>query len=171
MTRSTLRNSVAVAVALAADGFAVACLAALPTGQPAGHELSHAVPFELGATRLNGGDDITIESVTGTGDKMAVGNLYVIQGTYKLASQESATLLASVTADSRTRGADRAIPQLKTQSVTVKQGQGRFSLILYMPYDGYPHVSLYPVRGESFANAYFGTGNSVLKTPWWGGAK
>ena len=56
----------------------------------------------------------------------------------------------------------------------LEQGDGRFSLILYMPYDGNPHVSLYPAhpaRGESFANVYLGTGDSVLKKGWWDRAR
>lgn len=51
--------------------------------------------------------------------------------------------------------------------MTVNQGEGRFSLILYVAYEGNPHVSFYPDAGESFANVYFGAGESILKLGWW----
>jgi beta-lactamase regulating signal transducer with metallopeptidase domain len=130
-----------------------------------GYDLSHIVPFEVGASRLRNGDSITIVDVTGTSDRMTAGNMYVIKGTYKLASKEQATLLASVTASKR--GDGQGVPTQKTQSVTVDQGNGHFTLILYMAYDGNPHISFYPAEGESFANVYFGTGDSVLKQGWW----
>jgi hypothetical protein len=130
-----------------------------------GYDLSHIVPFEVGASRLRDGDSITIVEVTGTSDRMTAGNMYVIKGTYKLASKEHATLLASVTASKRGEG--QGVQTQKTQSVTVDQRNGHFSLILYMGYDGNPHISFYPEEGESFANVYFGTGDSVLKRGWW----
>ena len=134
-----------------------------------GYDLSHIVPFEVGASRLRDGDSITIVEVTGTSDRMTAGNMYVIKGTYKLASKEHATLLASVTATKRADG--QGVPTQKTQSVMLDRGNGRFSLILYMGYDGNPHVSFYPAEGESFANVYFGTGDSVLKRGWWDKSK
>jgi hypothetical protein len=51
--------------------------------------------------------------------------------------------------------------------VLVDQGDGHYSLILYMAYDGNPHVSFYSDGGESFANVYFGSGESLLKRGWW----
>ena len=142
-------------------------LAALqhPPIPSSGYDLSHIVPFEVGASRLRDGDSITIVEVTGTSDRMTAGNMYMIRGTYKLASKEHATLLASVTANKRGEG--QGVPTQKTQSVTVDQGNGHFSLILYMAYDGNPHISFYPAEGESFANVYFGTGGSVLRRGWW----
>jgi hypothetical protein len=141
------------------------CVIAAPPDSSTGHDLSRAVTFEVGATRLGNGDTITIESVTGTSDKMSAGNMYVIKGAYVLASKEHATLLASVTANSPKQVQDA--PTQRTQSVQVDRGSGHFSLILYMWHGGSPHVSFYPAGGESFANLYFGTGNSVLKRGWW----
>ena len=146
-------------------------LAALrhPPMPGSGYDLSHIVPFEVGASRLRDGDSITVVEVTGTSEKMTAGNMYVIRGTYKLASQEHATLLASVTATRQEEG--QRVPNQKTQSVMVDQGNGHFSLILYMAYEGNPHISFYPAEGESFANVYFGTGDSVLKRGWWDESK
>jgi hypothetical protein len=160
-----LWKRVAIAALLVAGGISLVGVAASPATSRAGYDLSHAVTFEVGATRLRDGDSITIDEVTGTSEKMSAGNTYVIKGTYKLASQKSATLLTSVTADQPKQG--RGAPIQRTQSVLVDQGDGHFSLILYMAYGGNPHISFYGADGESFANLYFGTGDSVLKRGWW----
>jgi hypothetical protein len=166
MSRSNPSKRIAIAALLVAGGNSLVGFAASPTTSRAGYELSHAVNFEIGASRLRDGDNITIDEVTGTSEKMSAGNTYVIKGTYKLASQKSATLLASVTGDQPKQG--RGVPTQRTQSVLVNQGDGQFSLILYIPYDGKPHVSFYPADGgQSFASLYFGTGDSTLKRGWW----
>jgi beta-lactamase regulating signal transducer with metallopeptidase domain len=130
------------------------------------NELSRAVHFEIGRTRLRDGDKITIEEVSGTSDTMTEGNMYVVKGTYKLTSAERATLAAYTTADAKdTRAMQmQAIPDMKTQRAVVNKGEGRFKLIFYMWYNGNPHVSFYPAEGGSdFGGVYFGTGDSVLK--------
>jgi hypothetical protein len=164
MCNSKRRADVAIAAFIIAAGLALVGRAATPTSR-VGYDLSHVVRFEAGASRLRDGDSITIEEVAGTSDSMTAGNTYVIKGTYKLASRKHATLLASVTANRPQQGLN--VPTQKTQSVLVDQGDGRFSLILYMRYQGNPHVSFYSADGESFANLYFGTGNSLLKRGWW----
>jgi len=169
MFQLELREVAMVVVSLVVAALLTCAIAAPPS--PQGYDLSHAVCFDVGATRLPCGDSITIDEVVGTSDKMTAGNSYVVKGTYKLASQEHATLLASVTANNPTRGEGRNVPTQRTQQVTLDKGDGRFSLVLYMPYDGNPHVSLYPAEGESFANVYFGTGDSVLRRGWWERAK
>jgi WD40 repeat protein len=125
--------------------------------------LSHRVPFELGATLLAGGDQITIDEVRGTADSMKAGNRYEIKGTYRLASRDKAMLAVYVTGE----GKD-ATDRQPSDAPTVERGEGRFSLVLHMSYDGKPHVSFYPVDGgEGFGHVYFGTGDSVLKRGWW----
>jgi len=141
------------------------CATAAPPQTTAGYDLSHAVRFDIGATRLLDGDSITIDEIRGTSEKISVGNIYVIKGSYKLASQKRATLLASVTANQPKQGL--GVPTQRTQSVMVDQGEGRFSLILYVAYEGNPHVSFYSDAGGSFANVYFGAGESLLKLGWW----
>jgi hypothetical protein len=153
--------------------------------------LSHRVPFEVGATWVQGGDRITIEEVRGTADSIKVGNLYEISGTYRLASLGKATLSASITDD----GTDAALRDLfpasssagnplrvpvravPTQergsmtSMTAERGEGRFRLLLYIGHEGKPHISFYPEGGgDGFGHVYFGTGDSVLKKGWWEGA-
>ena len=53
-----------------------------------GYDFSHKVDFKVGATQLDGGDEITIEEVYGTSDEISAGNMYIIRGTYRLRSQE-----------------------------------------------------------------------------------
>jgi hypothetical protein len=90
----------AVVILLVGGGLTFVCVvAAPPETTAAGYELSHVVRFEAGATRLRGGDSITVDEIDGTSDKLASGNTYVIKGTYKLASRKHARLLASVTAN------------------------------------------------------------------------
>jgi hypothetical protein len=165
MSSLKLWKGAAIAASLVGGGLSLVGVAASPATSKSGYELSHPVPFEVGATRLRDGDSITVEEVTGTSEKMSAGNTYVIKGSFKLASQKRATLLASVTANRPKQGP--GVPTQRTQSVLVDQGDGHFSLILYMAYDGNPHVGFYPADGESFANLYFGTGDSVLKRGWW----
>jgi hypothetical protein len=129
------------------------------------HEFPHSVRFEQGATRFADGDEITILETRGTTDTFAVGNLYWIKGTYKLASRERAMLAAYVTATDVGQG---KCETMKVQSVVIDKGEGTFTLFLPMSYRGCPHVSFYPAEGgEGFGGAYFGTGDSVLKQ-WWG---
>ena len=128
-------------------------------------DFPYAIQFEQGATRFLDGDKITILEVRGTADKFAVGDIYLIKGTYTLGSHDRAKLAASITAVDAANG--RSTP-LKVQSTIVNQGNGTFTLYLPMPCRGLPHVSFYPADGGSdFGGNYFGTGDSVLKR-WWG---
>jgi hypothetical protein len=137
---------------------------------PAAGGFSHIVPFELGATNLRGGDQIVIDEVRGTADTIKAGNVYEIKGTYKLASQSKAMLAAFVTdygADPRAKQR-RGVPYQKIQTTIVERGEGKFSLILYIEYEGKPHLSFYPESGgDGLGGVYFGTGESVLRKGWW----
>ncbi len=127
--------------------------------------LPTAVRFEQGATNFVSGDRITITEVRGTADRFAPGNLYMIKGTYTLASHHQAMLAAYVTAKDAENG--RGASQ-RSQMTNVNRGQGTFTLFLPMSCRGWPHVSFYPDGGgESFGGNYFGTDDSVLKR-WWG---
>jgi beta-lactamase regulating signal transducer with metallopeptidase domain len=153
-----------IAVALLSAAFVLTCWAASPSPRELGHYLSHVVDFEIGATKLREGDQIVIEKVEGTSSKMEAGNVYVVQGTYRLASELRASLSVFVTGS----GENNPTPIQKTQTMLVDQGEGRFSLIFYMWNNGKPHVSFYPAEGgSSFASVYFGTGESLLEHGWW----
>ncbi len=128
-------------------------------------EFPHVVPFERGVTEFLNGDKITITEIRGTAKTFAPGNSYKINGTYTLASHNSAMLAAYTTAMDAENGTG---PTSKTQSVIVNQGTGTFTLVLPMSCRGWPHLSFYPTdSGQGFGANYFGTGDSVLKR-WWG---
>jgi hypothetical protein len=121
-----------------------------------------AVPFEAGASQFDPGDRITIAEVRGTAADMA-GGIYHVSGTYTLASRDSATLAASVTARD---AADGKGPWNAAQRMTIKKGSGTFTLLLPVSIRGWPHVSFYG-KDDAFGGVYFGTGDTVLRK-WWG---
>ena len=123
--------------------------------------LPYVVQFEQGATKFEEGDDISILEIRGTAKEFVPGHIYWIKGTYKLNSQDSAMLAAYTTARHAKDG--KSTP-LKVQSINIKKGEGTFTLILPMKYEGWPHISFY--NGQGFGGNYFGTGESVLKK-WW----
>jgi RNA polymerase sigma factor (sigma-70 family) len=134
-----------------------------PAAQSSPNDMSHVVQFEVGATYLLKDDDIVIEQIHGTSDKIEPGNLYEIKGTYKLASHDKA-MLAAFTTSSKGQG----IPTQKTQTMMIDKGTGHFTVLQYIWYDGNPHISFYPADGgSSFAAVYFGTGPTLLKHMTW----
>jgi WD40 repeat protein len=158
-------------------------------GRPGAGDFVHRVPFEIGATLLQNGDQINIEEVRGTATTIKAGNMYEVKGTYRLASQPKATLSVYITEDGEAKtGRFKAtgplvlpsdplarmferIPTLEGQLMPVERGEGRFRLVFHMSYDGKPHVSFYGEKEAGFAHVYFGTGDSVLKNGWWKAAE
>lgn len=156
----------ALATAFAGGGWMLSCFGAQPTDHDVGYDLSRTVRFETGAKQMHNGDDITITDVHGTSDTMTAGNIYVIRGTYRLASEKKATLAAFVTESASDPDLKQMqeIPVQRTQTLALDEGNGKFKLVLYLWYNGNPHVSFYPAGGgNSFGGVYFGTGASVLK--------
>jgi beta-lactamase regulating signal transducer with metallopeptidase domain len=165
MTRLRTWRIAAVAASFVAGGSVLACLAAPDASRDAGYDVSHIVNFEVGRTEFRDGDKITVEEVHGTSDKISAGNLYIVKGSYRLASEKSAMLAAFVTGDSRDPKAMelQSVPTQRTQTMTIDQGSGRFTLIVYLWYEGNPHISFYPAAGgNSFGGVYFGTGASTF---------
>ncbi len=132
----------------------------------AGYDFSQKVDFQVGATQLGDGDSITIEEVYGTSSEITVGNMYVVKGTYRLGSGETASLAVHNTTSGPSGYG--TIPTQRTQTMMIHRGEGRFSLLFYMWDKGNPHVAFYPAHGgSSVANVYFGTGESLLVRGWW----
>jgi hypothetical protein len=124
-------------------------------------DFPYTVSFKQGETKFVESDKISITEVRGTDPTLAVGNIYVIRGTYKLASHDRAMLCASVTAIDAENG---RCTGLKVQNAVVPRGSGTFTLYLPMSYRGWPHVSFYPADGgEGFGGTYFGIGDSLHK--------
>ena len=165
MTRLKSKTTVSIAMGFIGGALLLSCFAATPvTPSDSSNDLSHVVHFALGTTYLQYGDSITINEVRGTSDVLTAGNIYQVKGTYKLASRDKALLATFVTTSGQ--HSDTPTPILRTQKMTVDRGEGHFTLLFYMWEDGSPHVSLYPVpSGDSFAGVYFGTKNSVFKSP------
>jgi hypothetical protein len=137
-------------------------------GATVGSDFPHAVKFEQGATRFKEGDKIEISEIRGTSERFGRGNIYVVKGTYSLASHDRATLAAYITTTSKDQEFGHS---LKVQHLVVERGQGTFTLFLPMYTEGLPHISFYATdSGEGFGGNYFGTGDSVLKK-WWGAEK
>lgn len=118
----------------------------------------YVIAFEQGATQFQPGDLITITEVRGTSSDMS-GGIYRISGTYTLASRDSATLAAFVSASS---AADGRSPVNSAQTLNVTRGSGPFTLMLPISIKGYPHVSFY-ADSNAIGGVYFGTGDSVLR--------
>jgi len=129
----------------------------------AGSEFPYVVKFEQGAVKFLDGDKITIVEVRGTAVTFAPGNIYLIKGTYTLASHDKAMLAAFITAKNAADGKSKVFAPQKTN---VTKDSGTFTLFLPMPYEGWPHVSFYGSDGQGCGGNYFGTGDSVLKE-WW----
>ena len=139
-----------------------------PSATPATSDFPHAVKFEQGVTRFKNGDKIDISEIRGTSEQFGRGNIYVVKGTYSLASHDRATLAAYITTTAKDQEFGHT---LKVQHQVIERGQGTFTLFLPMYTTGLPHVSFYSIDGgEGFGGNYFGTGDSVLKK-WWSDSK
>jgi hypothetical protein len=126
-------------------------------------DLSHPVTIEIGDTFFLDGDSITIDSVTGPTDTIEAGHVYLVRGTYKLTSHPDAMLSSNVTSGHNSRP-QHLLEARQSPSVTVKQGEGHFSVYLNMNTNGWPHISFYPSGGgNSFAGIYFGLGDTLMK--------
>jgi hypothetical protein len=121
----------------------------------------HEIKFELGEAEFADGDNITIEQVLCTGEKLGIGEIAIVRGTYTLASHDEAQLAFFVTANS-----PQGTPIDARQVTMVKKGTGKFEL-RHALWDGYPHISFYPKQGNGFGGVYFGVGDSVLKKKGW----
>ena len=145
---------------------AVVCVAGLAVAQPsretrrstpaANEDFPHVIAFEEGAVQFERGDKITITEVRSTSKDMQSG-ICRISGTYELASRESATLAASVTAH---KAEDGRGYWNSAQRMEVTKGRGEFTLMLPISIEGWPHVSFYS-ETRSIGGIYLGTGESV----------
>jgi hypothetical protein len=99
------------------------------------------------------GDKVTITSIRGTLPKIKPGGIYLVQGTYTLASEVEGSLALSLTTSGGGGGA-----WANTQVYKIEKGSGTFVLAAKMASDGQYHVSLYlpdrsaPVRKDKKGN-------------------
>lgn len=142
--------------------FAAAFFAATTTNvSPA--DFPKAVKFELGYSEFAPGDSITITAMHGTSSLITTNETYCVEGTYTLASHDSAELsFFSTVANS---GHTRIDPK---QTMHIQKGSGTFRLIKDVNQNGYLHLSFY--QGNSFGGVYFGQGDWVHRDKGWGHA-
>ena len=112
---------------------------------------------------LVGLDRIEIREVWGTAPQYKPGESYLVRGTYRLDSLDTATLLLSTTATS----SQNSGPTEPTQLSQVARGARDFELVHKMPTQGYPHLTFYNPSGSPFGGVYFGTGDTVLRDKRW----
>jgi hypothetical protein len=142
-----------------AGGGDARCERVLDASIPAGTTFPHLVPYELGKTRLSDGDQITISEVRGTRPQFEQGGIYLVKGSYVLASGDEGTIAFTVTSarprEGCTRNNDRGHQK-------VKRGTGTFELAVPLQYLGYPHV-YFNVVDKGAAGVYLGAGDFLLK--------
>ncbi len=142
------------AVLLAVIATTLSLNAATPANLNPPYDLSHTVPVQVGKTTLQDGDSIVIDAIHGTADTISAGNVYRVDGHYRLASHEEASLGISVTSAIDPRY-DSRVPG-RIESMNVNKGEGTFSLYFKMGSSGSAHMSFYPAKGgQSFARVYF----------------
>jgi hypothetical protein len=116
-------------------------------------EFPYVIPYELGTSAFPAGDRITITSLRGNRSHLETGGAYLVEGSYTLASAESALLLFSCT----THGPSGRTPITEGQELKITRGSGTFSLKHVTPCDGWFHVSFYTGNeGHSHGGIYFG---------------
>jgi len=143
-----LRRGVALLLASCA-------LTGLAAAGEADLEFPHLVAFKLGRSEFAPGDSITIQKVRGTSDKLKTNETYCVEGIYTLSSRPEAVLALFVT--TRQPVQSEIDPR---QRLSIRRGTGSFRLLETMRFEGYPHLTFYPVHsGGSFGGVYFGEGN------------
>jgi beta-lactamase regulating signal transducer with metallopeptidase domain len=155
MTKVGTKTFAVIGTAFLGGTFLLCCIAAQTApGSELHNPLSNQVQFTTAHANFKQGDSITIQDIRGTSNTLSAGNIYQVTGTYKLASEDRASLAAFVTT-SRNQGS-ASTPVMHTQTMTISKGEGRFTLIFYMWQNGTPHVSFYSASsGNAFAGIYF----------------
>jgi len=133
---------------------------------PLDSRFSHRVLFDIGHAEAANGNVITIEEVWGTRPTIEVGGSYLVKGTYKLTAADEGELVFWETA----KGWKTSGPNMDTQVMRVRQGEGKFVLLHDMPGPGYFHLVLHAGEGSertTVADVYFGHGETLLKKKTW----
>jgi hypothetical protein len=115
-------------------------------------QFPHVIQYELGAFHFATGDQIIITSVRGNRKHIEPGGSYLVQGSYILASADTADLALFCT----TRGQSGSTPVQDGQRIRITKGTAEFRLYETNLPDGWLHVSFYPDNGSSHDGVYFG---------------
>ncbi len=129
-------------------------------------QFPQVIQYELGASGFAPGDQITITSVRGDRTHIEPGGSYLVEGTYTLASAESADLALFSTS----RGPSSPTTIQDGQRIKITKGAGKFQLYERNLPDGWLHVSFYPQNGSSHGGVYFGEKgmeNTIMRKQGW----
>lgn len=123
--------------------------------------LEHDVSFETRGKDRAGEDSIEILEVVGTRPSIELGGEYLVRGRYRLSSFDRGRVVLYETENGGTGigGVD-----VDLQAMSVQHGQGTFTLLHAVPVDGWLHVDLYGMTGNSpteLCSVYFGSGRSL----------
>jgi hypothetical protein len=125
----------------------------------------YVIRLALGATEFAAGDSIVITSLRGDRPHIELGGNYLVEGSYNLASADSADLAFYSTS----RGPSGSTPVMASQHTNIMRGSGLFQLKKTLNDDGWLHVSFY-VDGHSHGGDYFGEEgreSTVLRKKGW----
>jgi hypothetical protein len=120
---------------------------------------------EVGATELAPGDQITISSLRGNEDHLALGGHYTVDGSYTLSSADSADLAWFATS----RAPSTSTPVRDAEHVGISRGAGSFHLEKTLLVDGWLHLTFF-VDGHPHGGIYFGEKgieSTVLRAKTW----
>jgi hypothetical protein len=124
------------------------------------------IQYELGASGFSAGDQISITSVRGDRTHIEPGGSYLVEGTYTLASEDSADLALYCT----TRGPSGPTPVQDSELIKITRGAGSFHLYETNVADGWLHVSFYPDNSKLDGGVYFGEKgreNTLMRNQEW----
>jgi hypothetical protein len=124
------------------------------------------IPYELGASGFFAGDQINITSVRGDRKHIEPGGSYLVEGTYTLASADSADLALYCT----TREPGSPAPIQDSQRIKIIRGASNFYLYETNLAGGWLHVSFYPDNSKPPGGVYFGEKgreNTIMRDQDW----
>ncbi|EMI41725.1 hypothetical protein RRSWK_05767 [Rhodopirellula sp. SWK7] len=124
------------------------------------------VAFRVGEAQFFNGDNITIESVTSTGDGFSAGETVTVTGTYTLNSKGEAKLCFYTTRNPKPSDPVSVSTELASQRLTAKRGTHAFKLSKVAAGDGGPHITFYGPE-SAFGGVYFGDESNVWMKKGW----
>jgi hypothetical protein len=160
----TIRLSLTTVLA-AVYVFPAASQSAIGTEADSAQRFPQIIQYELGASGFSVGDQITITSMRGDRSHIEPGGGYLVEGSYTLASADSADLALYCT--TRSPG---LIPDQDSEHMNITRGTGRFHLFETNVPDGWLHVSIYSENSKLHGGVYIGEKgreNTIMRNHKW----
>lgn len=146
--------------------FAPSSLLAEGANEPTGPQFPYVIQYELGASGFPSGDQVTITEVRGNRKHIEPGGSYLVEGSYALASADSADLALYCT----TRGPSGFTPVQPGERISISRGTGNFHLYETNIPDGWLHVTFYSDNSSHHGGVYFGekgTEKTIMRNQEW----